>query len=59
MLKSKEVSTCLIIVKLSSCVYRISADRGTTRDGWKLGASACSLLKDVTYIAFVLPVISV
>jgi len=27
MLKSKEVSTCLIIVKLHSCVYRTSADR--------------------------------
>ena len=27
MLKSKEVSTCLIIVKLYSCVYRTSADR--------------------------------
>jgi len=27
MLKSKEVSTCLIIVKLHSCVYRTSPDR--------------------------------
>jgi len=32
------------------------ADRGMTRDGWKLGASACSLRTDVTYNAFVLPV---
>ena len=27
MLKGKEVSTCLIVVKLYSCVYRTSADR--------------------------------